>query len=70
MSLYTRGEPASNHQFRANTEKRAGQMIGVTTTPARALCRCCGKMRTAVTGKYSKSGKFICGMCHKLRMVS
>lgn len=62
MSLYTRGEPVSNHQFRENTEKRAGQMIGVTSTPR--LCRCvrCGKRRNEATGKLG-SGGFVCCMC-------
>lgn len=62
MSLYTRGEPASNHQFRANTEKRAGQMIGVTNTPKKCRCIRCDKHRTEVTGKHTEAG-FICGMC-------
>lgn len=70
MSLYTRGEPTANHQFRANTEKRAGQMIGVTNTPKKCRCVRCEKLRTEATGKYSKSGEFTCGMCAKPRRVS
>lgn len=70
MSLYTRGEPVSNHQFRQNTEKRIGQMVGVTNTPKKCRCVRCEKLRTAATGKYSKSGKFTCGMCHSPRGVS
>lgn len=63
MSLYTRGEPASNHQFRQNTERRAGQMIGVTSTPKLCRCVCCGKRRTEASGKHTADGGFVCGMC-------
>jgi len=62
MSLYCRGEPANNAQFRANTEKRIAQMVGVTTVPKRCKCVACGKMRTAVTGKETDDG-FVCHAC-------
>lgn len=40
-----------------------GRLAGVTIVPSRAKCRACGKLRTVVTGSYSKSGKFTCGQC-------
>ena len=64
MSIYTRGEPVANQQFRDNTE-RAGKMLCVTRTPKLARCKCCGKLRTALSGKFSKSGRFTCGMCRR-----
>ena len=69
MSIYTRGEPAANHQFRDNTAKRAGQLIGVTNTPKRCKCIRCEKHRTEATGKNTTAW-FICGMCHSPRNVS
>jgi late competence protein required for DNA uptake (superfamily II DNA/RNA helicase) len=62
MSLYTRGEPFSNQQFRQNTEKRAGQMIGVTSTPKKCRCIRCEKHRTEATGMHTKGG-FVCHGC-------
>jgi len=67
MSLYTRGEPVANHQFRANTERRSGQMIGVTSTPKRCRCIRCEKMRTEATGDHTKAG-FVCNCCGKSRI--
>lgn len=64
MSLYTRGEPVSNQQFRDNTAKNAGQMIGITTTPKRCLCIRCNARRTEITGRHTKAG-FVCGMCRR-----
>lgn len=37
MSLYSRGEPVSNNQFRENTAKRA-VMAGVAKIPGKTLC--------------------------------
>lgn len=62
MSIYTRGEPVANQQFRQNTEKRTSQMIGVTSIPKRCRCVRCGKMRTEITGKHRKVG-FVCHGC-------
>lgn len=56
MSLYTRGEPVANQQFRSNTDKRIGQMVGVTNTPKKCRCVRCEKLRTEATGQYGKSG--------------
>lgn len=70
MSIYYRGEPVANQQFRDNTAKRAGKMLCVTSTPKLDRCHRCGKMRTAASGKYSISGRFTCGMCHSPRRVA
>lgn len=67
MSLYTRGEPVANQQFRQNTEKRAGQMIGVTSTPKRCRCIRCEKMRTQATGRHTRAG-FVCHGCGRSSM--
>lgn len=69
MSIYTRGEPVANQQFRDNTG-RAGKMLGVMKIPAKERCHCCGKMRTAKTGKYVEATGFVCGMCYRPRRVS
>lgn len=62
MSIYTRGEPTSTHQFRANTEKNAGKLVGIRTIPSRVKCYCCEKLRTESTGRHTDFG-FVCGMC-------
>ncbi len=49
---------------------RPDSMPCITTIPARDRCHVCGKTRTAASGKYSKSGKFTCVMCHSPRRVS
>jgi hypothetical protein len=61
MSLYSRGEPVSNNQFRENTAKRA-VMAGVAKIPGKTLCVCCGKRRTTETGKVTAKG-FVCHGC-------
>lgn len=61
MSLYSRGEPVSNNQFRENTAKRA-VMAGVAKIPGKTLCVCCGKRRTTETGKSTAKG-FVCHGC-------
>lgn len=63
MSIYTRGEPVANEQFRRNTAK-AGQMLNVCRIPSRVKCVDCQKMRTEETGKYKRRG-FVCGSCSK-----
>lgn len=60
MSIYTRGEPVANDQFRRNTEKAS--MLNVRQIPARVKCVDCQRMRTEETGKYKRRG-FVCGMC-------
>ena len=62
MSLYGRGQPVSNHQFRDNTERNAGRMENVQFIPKRCMCVCCKKMRTEAIGRHTQAG-FICGMC-------
>lgn len=64
MSLYTRGEPTANQQFRLNTEKRVAQMVGVTSTPKKCRCIRCDKLRTESTGRHGKSG-FVCHGCRR-----
>ena len=64
MSIYTRGEPTANQQFRENTEKVAGSMANVTRIPSMKKCVCCKRMRTAATGRETRAG-FLCGMCCK-----
>lgn len=61
MSLYARGQPVANHQFRDNTDK-AGKMLNVTSIPKRCKCVICKKQRTEATGNHTQAG-FICGMC-------
>ncbi len=61
MSLYSRGEPVSNNQFRENTAKRA-VMAGVAKIPGKTLCVRCGKRRTTETGKSTARG-FVCHGC-------
>ncbi|MFV5212717.1 hypothetical protein ACLIIZ_03180 [Azonexus caeni] len=62
MSIYYRGEPVANQQLRDNTAKRAGKMLGVTSTPKRCRFVRCGKMRTEATGEHAKAG-FVCHRC-------
>ncbi len=64
MSIYSRGEPTANQQFRENTEKVAGSMANVTRIPSMKKCVCCKRMRTAATGWDTQAG-FMCGMCSK-----
>lgn len=67
--LFNKSSAVGISRFRDNTEKLA-TMAGVTRTPDRDHCICCGKMRTAATGKYNRAGKFVCVMCHSPRKVS
>lgn len=62
MSIYTRGEPASNQQFREATQRNAGRMENICCIPARCRCVCCGKARTEATGEHTKRG-FVCHGC-------
>ena len=67
--IYTRGEPVSNEQFRGSTE-RHNKMVGVNFIPGLAMCICCGKRKTAITGKFSRTGKFVCHGCGRARAMS
>ena len=60
MSIYTRGEPVANDQFRRNTEKAS--MLNVKLIPDKVLCVDCRRYRTRATGQMKKRG-FVCGMC-------
>lgn len=64
MSIYTRGEPVANQQFRDNTQRNAGKMenVGVFTF----VCKRCGRNRP-VGGRKSLGWKagFKCGECCK-----
>ena len=66
--LYHSAGSVGISRYRANTDKLA-TMAGVTRTPSRDHCICCGKMRTAATGKHNRAGKFVCGMCLNPRKV-
>lgn len=61
MSIYDKGQPAANHQFRDNTGNHAS-MLNVNHIPRLDRCVRCGKRRTAATGAYKRAG-FVCGMC-------
>ena len=63
--IFAPGEPAHSARFRADTQTHAS-MAWVNTIPEMATCICCGKRRTAKTGKFSKSGRFRCHGCRKL----
>lgn len=67
--LYHAAGSVGISRFRENTDKLA-TMAGVTRTPGRDHCICCGKMRTASTGKHNQAGKFVCGMCLNPRRVA
>lgn len=60
MSLYDRGEPAANEQFRRNTAKVS--MLNVRQVPKMCKCVRCERLRTKATGKDTDAG-FVCGMC-------
>lgn len=62
MSIYSRGQPVANHQFRDSTERNAGSMENVRSIPKRCMCVICKKQRTEATGNHTQAG-FICGMC-------
>ena len=62
--IYTRGEPTDNQQFRENTANRA-QMLNADLHPPLTLCSCCGVRRNTRTGKFGKSGRFVCHGCRK-----
>jgi len=48
-----------------NTYRRStDSMVGATVVPTMARCVCCGKMRTASTGKETKAG-WRCNWCGK-----
>lgn len=66
--LYHPSLRTSQDKFQAATDKR--NMLGVAGIPERTACTNCGKRRTTATGKFTKSGRFICVMCHSPRRVS
>jgi len=66
--LYHPSLPYAQDRQRERTARDT--LPGITKIPARDLCCCCGKIRTAASGKYSKSGRFTCVMCHSPRRVS
>ena len=61
MSAQFRSDGASLASYRDATENSA-KMAGVRAIPAMELCVSCAKRRTAITGKYTKSG-FVCCSC-------
>lgn len=63
MSIYTRGEPSANQQFRNNTDLR-NKMLNADLHQRLERCVCCGKRRNMRTGNV-KAGKFICHGCNR-----
>ena len=59
MTSLFEGSREANYRERTND----ASMLGVAFTPALDKCVRCLKRRTTITGSYSKSGKFVCGMC-------
>lgn len=52
------------HAFRERTEKNVA-MLSAGHVPAKAYCHRCETRRTAATGRYTASGKFVCHGCGK-----
>lgn len=50
---------------RRSTAESHKKMAGITCLPSMTLCCRCGKRRTTATGKFKKSGAFVCHSCGK-----
>jgi transposase-like protein len=55
-------------KFRSDTEN--SKMVGASVVPARTRCGSCEVMRTTKTGKFRKSGRFVCHHCSKTKAKS
>lgn len=62
MSIYTRGEPASNNQFRDTTARNAGKMANCTFRTF--MCKKCNQPKS-IQGRKSLGWKagFACAEC-------
>lgn len=63
MSLFDFAQPVWHAQYRAGTDRRKA-MAGVTLTPRKERCICCGDKRNAETGEQTEQG-FLCNFCLK-----
>ncbi len=48
---------------RIATDESHSKMAGINHIPALSLCCSCGKRRTSSTGKFKRSGAFVCNGC-------
>jgi hypothetical protein len=66
MSNYSNPLQPAVCRFRDATDRITSNMGGVGRTPKKAKCACCEKYRTEETGKWLKSGSFLCHHCGKV----